>query len=157
MYGAARGRTLDVTGHSSFVSRDILPPWNFSEDLDAIKASEQAQARQAASTDLEEQRQARALLSDFVKTVREKGIPPQRAKTHSTTRSYRTSLYGWSFRRGYCVGTDGEMYSLIVEGGLFRDKRPRRLTTLPTRFNYRDDYNTLQNELLQFLRVNTKR
>lgn len=66
--------------------------------------------------------QARALIDEFVREARERGIPPVRlrARSYDGQSRYRTPLHGWYLRRNesVAVGTDGQFYLLTVPSSL---------------------------------------
>jgi hypothetical protein len=76
--------------------------------LERRKASETAQARQ--------------LLTDFIATLKERGVAPEplRAQVVGTNTSYRTGLTGWYLRRNrsLAVDVDGNFYILGVPASL---------------------------------------
>jgi hypothetical protein len=76
--------------------------------LERRKASETAQARQ--------------LLTDFIATLKERGVEPEplRAQVVGTNTSYRTSLTGWYLRRNRSLAVDveGNFYILGVPASL---------------------------------------
>ncbi|WP_432875747.1 hypothetical protein ACQPYH_24750 [Kribbella sp. CA-245084] len=76
--------------------------------LERRKASETAQARQ--------------LLTDFIATLRERGVEPEllRAPVVGTNTSYRTNLTGWYLRRNRALAVDveGNFYILGVPASL---------------------------------------
>ena len=76
--------------------------------LERRKASETAQARQ--------------LLTDFIATLKERGVGPEplRAQVVGSNTSYRTGLTGWYLRRNrsLAVDVDGNFYILGVPASL---------------------------------------
>ncbi|WP_350275467.1 hypothetical protein [Kribbella sp. HUAS MG21] len=66
--------------------------------------------------------QARQLLTDFIATLRERGVQPEplRAQVVGSSASYRTNLTGWYLRRNrsLAVDVDGNFYILGVPASL---------------------------------------
>jgi hypothetical protein len=85
----------------------------------------QAAAEHAAALERKkaaETAQARALLTDFIATLRERGVQPEplRAQVVGSNASYRTNLTGWYLRRNrsLAVDIDGNFYILGVPPSL---------------------------------------
>lgn len=85
----------------------------------------QAAAEHAAALERKkaaETAQARALLTDFIATLTERGVPPEplRAQVVGSNASYRTNLTGWYLRRNrsLAVDVDGNFYILGVPASL---------------------------------------
>jgi hypothetical protein len=69
-----------------------------------------------------ESAQARALLADFIATLKQRGVAPEplRAQVVGSSASYRTDLTGWYLRRNrsLAVDVDGNFYILGVPASL---------------------------------------
>lgn len=69
-----------------------------------------------------ESAQARALLTSFIATMKERGAEPEplRAQVVGSSASYRTNLTGWYLRRNrsLAVDVDGNFYILGVPASL---------------------------------------
>ncbi|MDP9416645.1 MAG: hypothetical protein M3P48_02165 [Actinomycetota bacterium] len=70
----------------------------------------------------QEAQQARAIVADFVREAKERGLRPTAlsARGYDGRARYRTGLEGWYVRRdgSLAVGTDGEFYLLTVPTSL---------------------------------------
>lgn len=84
----------------------------------AVTVHAEAQERRRAI----EVEQARALVADFVRQARERGLPtkPLVARAYSGRGQYRTGLRGWYLKsdRSIAVADDGTFHLLAVPGGL---------------------------------------
>ena len=85
----------------------------------------QAAAEHAAALERKkaaETAQARALIADFVATLKERGVEPEplRAQVVGSSASYRTNLTGWYLRRNrsLAIDVDGNFYILGVPASL---------------------------------------
>jgi hypothetical protein len=85
----------------------------------------QAAAEHAAALERKqaaETAQARTLLTDFVATLKDRGVEPGplRAQVIGSSTSYRTTLSGWYLRRNrsLAVDVDGNFYILGVPASL---------------------------------------
>ncbi|NIK58935.1 hypothetical protein [Kribbella shirazensis] len=85
----------------------------------------QAAAEHAAALERKkaaETAQARRLLTDFIATLRDRGVEPEplRAQVVGSNASYRTNLTGWYLRRNrsLAVDVDGNFYILGVPASL---------------------------------------
>jgi hypothetical protein len=85
----------------------------------------QAAAEHAAALErrkASETAQARELLTDFIATLKERGVEPEplRAQVVGSNASYRTNLTGWYLRRNRSLGVDvdGNFYILGVQPSL---------------------------------------
>lgn len=94
-------------------------------------------------------------LREFVETAQERGIAPQPLITYNGHKQYRSSLLGWNLLPvpGLAVGTDGEMYILMVQGGWFGNKEPTRVEKVQENYTYGWDseHTTLDEMLLDAL------
>ncbi|BCB82640.1 hypothetical protein GCM10022251_66420 [Phytohabitans flavus] len=84
----------------------------------AVTVHAEAEARRRAV----EVSQARALVADFVRRARERGLPtePLVARAYSGGGRYRTGLRGWYLKadRSMAVAEDGAFYLLAVPASL---------------------------------------
>ncbi|TDW21815.1 hypothetical protein [Kribbella kalugense] len=85
----------------------------------------QAAAEHAAALErrkASETAQARELLTDFIATLKERGVEPEplRAQVVGSNASYRTNLTGWYLRRNRSLAVDveGNFYILGVQPSL---------------------------------------
>ncbi|WP_406053755.1 hypothetical protein [Kribbella sp. NBC_00889] len=96
---------------------DSQPSWR-EERREAAAVHAAALERRKAA----EIAQARALLTDFVRTMKERGVQPQplRAQVTGSGASYRTGITGWYLRRNRSLGTDadGNFYILGTPASL---------------------------------------
>lgn len=83
----------------------------------AVTVHAEAQERRRAA----EITQARALVADFVRRARERGLPtePLVARSYSGRGRFRTGLRGWYLKadRSMAVGEDGTFHLLAVAAG----------------------------------------
>lgn len=84
-----------------------------------------------------ESEQAAAMLAEFARTARDRGLPsvPLVARSHDGRHRYRTGLRGWYLRPdgGIAVGEDGRYYVLSVQPSLRSLVTGARLTPSPPR------------------------
>ncbi len=99
----------------------------------AIAAHAEALRRQKAV----ESEQAAAMLVEFVRRARERGLPTVAlvARSHDGRHRYRTGLRGWYLRPdgGIAVGEDGRYYVLSVRRSLRALLTGARVTPSPPR------------------------
>jgi hypothetical protein len=91
--------------------------WRDERRQAAVEQAAALQRRKASET-----AQARQLLTDFIATLKERGVAPEplRAQVVGTNTSYRTGLTGWYLRRNrsLAVDVDGNFYILGVPASL---------------------------------------
>ncbi|NUR99032.1 MAG: hypothetical protein HOV67_27720 [Kribbellaceae bacterium] len=94
-----------------------MTSWREERRQAAVEHAAALERKKAAET-----AQARALLTDFIATLKERGVEPEplRAQVVGSSASYRTNLTGWYLRRNrsLAVDVDGNFYILGVPAGL---------------------------------------
>ncbi|NUR94485.1 MAG: hypothetical protein HOV67_04405 [Kribbellaceae bacterium] len=94
-----------------------MTSWREERRQAAVEHAAALERKKAAET-----AQARALLTDFIATLRERGVEPEplRAQVVGSSASYRTDLTGWYLRRNrsLAVDVDGNFYILGVPASL---------------------------------------
>jgi hypothetical protein len=92
---------------------DSEPSWREKRREASAAHAAALEQRKAAET-----AQARALLADFVQTMKARGIEPEalRAPVSGSGAAYRTTITGWYLRRNHSLGvdTDGNFYILAT-------------------------------------------
>jgi len=80
----------------------------------------EAHAAELRRRETAESEQAAAMLAEFARVARERGLPTVAlvATSHSGRYRYRTGLRGWYLRDGLAVDEQGEFYILLVQRSL---------------------------------------
>ncbi|GAB2650663.1 hypothetical protein [Kribbella swartbergensis] len=96
---------------------DSEPSWRDRRREASAAHAAALEQRKAAET-----AQARALLADFVRELKARGVEPEtlRAPVVGSSASYRTGITGWYLRRNHSLGvdTDGNFYILATPASL---------------------------------------
>ena len=94
-----------------------MTSWREERRQAAVEHAAALERKKAAET-----AQARAQLTEFIATLRERGVEPEplRAQVVGSSASYRTNLTGWYLRRNrsLAVDVDGNFYILGVPASL---------------------------------------
>ncbi|WP_329000383.1 hypothetical protein OHA18_38860 [Kribbella sp. NBC_00709] len=94
-----------------------MTSWREERRQAAVEHAAALERRKASET-----AKARELLTDFIATLKERGVEPEplRAQVVGSNVSYRTGLTGWYLRRNRSLGVDadGNFYILGVPASL---------------------------------------